>query len=345
MKVSTRTAAVVRRKSKNEPSHRFLDIAGVLLIALAIFSVLALALRDTGVLGQLVGGFFRFLFGRGSWVLPFLIGGLGVAAIKGRQQLAFTHLTWGLSIFFLALLGMLAQPHGGDWWSDTALTSGGVFGAAMGLAFATLLGAAKLVGLAAIALVGLVLCVDVPIREMLTSARNTAEVVTQRTLTKRPPKEKRTEQLARKAVVEVHAPDEDDTSPAAQNPSPVKKRPIFTDLTKKPAGITLDSSTQKEGYALPPMSLLADPPSRPKRSQAEMQVNIETLEGTLEEFGIEANVVEIANGPTITRYEIQLGPGIKVARIVALADNIAMNLAAHAVRVEAPIPGKVALGV
>lgn len=76
-----------------------------------------------------------------------------------------------------------------------------------------------------------------------------------------------------------------------------------------------------------------------------MQRNIVTLERTLEEFNIDANVVEVATGPTITRYEIQLGPGIRVGRITALADNIAMNLAASHVRVEAPIPGKAAIGV
>src|SRR5205814_8491371 len=92
-------------------------------------------------------------------------------------------------------------------------------------------------------------------------------------------------------------------------------------------------------------SLLAEPSQKAKRSKEEMQKNIETLESTLEEFGIEANVVEVATGPTVTRYEIQLGPGIRVARITALADNIAMNLAASHVRVEAPIPGKAAIGV
>ncbi|HZH98824.1 MAG TPA: DNA translocase FtsK, partial [Fimbriimonadaceae bacterium] len=96
---------------------------------------------------------------------------------------------------------------------------------------------------------------------------------------------------------------------------------------------------------LPPVTLLAEPVAKPKRSAQEMQKNIETLESTLEEFGIEANVVEVAAGPTVTRYEIQLGPGIRVARITALADNIAMNLAASHVRVEAPIPGKAAIGV
>ncbi len=79
--------------------------------------------------------------------------------------------------------------------------------------------------------------------------------------------------------------------------------------------------------------------------ESELKNNIEIIERTLEEFKVEANVVEIACGPTVARYEIQLAPGIKVNKIVSLADNLAMQLAAIDVRVEAPIPGKAAIGV
>ena len=66
---------------------------------------------------------------------------------------------------------------------------------------------------------------------------------------------------------------------------------------------------------------------------------------TLASFGIEAQVVEVSHGPTVTRYEIQLSPGIKVSRIVALADDLALALAAPDVRIEAPVPGKSVVGV
>jgi S-DNA-T family DNA segregation ATPase FtsK/SpoIIIE len=99
-------------------------------------------------------------------------------------------------------------------------------------------------------------------------------------------------------------------------------------------------------YPLPPVSLLRDaPPVTNKRAKQELEERIKVLVQTLDEFRIGANVVEIAHGPTVTRYEIQLAPGIKVARITALADNLAMALEAINVRVEAPIPGKAAIGV
>ena len=66
---------------------------------------------------------------------------------------------------------------------------------------------------------------------------------------------------------------------------------------------------------------------------------------TLNDFKIGANVSQVAIGPTVTRYEVQLEPGILVKKIVSLADNLAMSLAAIDVRVEAPIPGKAAIGI
>ena len=99
-------------------------------------------------------------------------------------------------------------------------------------------------------------------------------------------------------------------------------------------------------FELPPLTLLAQaPPAATKRAQAELTDNVSTIERTLEQFNIGANVVEVASGPSVTRYEIQLAPGIKVSKIVSLADNLAMSLAAIDVRVEAPIPGKSAIGV
>ena len=98
-------------------------------------------------------------------------------------------------------------------------------------------------------------------------------------------------------------------------------------------------------FQLPPTNLLHESPPAPKRTQQELTDKIKVLEQTLDQFGIGANVVEIAHGPTVTRYEIELAPGIKVSKIVSLADNLAMALAAIDVRVEAPIPGKSAIGI
>ena len=99
-------------------------------------------------------------------------------------------------------------------------------------------------------------------------------------------------------------------------------------------------------YEIPPLDILqkSDPGRRPKSSQ-----NFEGLgrviERTLMSFGIAAKVVGIEQGPAVTRFELQPGPGVKVASIVNLSQDLALALAAQDVRIEAPIPGKSAIGI
>ena len=96
-------------------------------------------------------------------------------------------------------------------------------------------------------------------------------------------------------------------------------------------------------FTLPALDLLTT--VRARRSRRQRVDQTELLEETLASFGIEARVVDVRQGPTITRYEIQPPPGIKVSRIVALADDLALALAAPDVRIEAPVPGKSVVGV
>ena len=102
----------------------------------------------------------------------------------------------------------------------------------------------------------------------------------------------------------------------------------------------------KEGFQAPPLSLLDMPSSVDLGiSKEELETNAGVLERKLLDFGVEGKVAEVQPGPVITRYEIEPAPGIKINRIVALADDLALALRALTVRVVAPIPGKAALGL
>ncbi len=77
----------------------------------------------------------------------------------------------------------------------------------------------------------------------------------------------------------------------------------------------------------------------------ELQVNGQLLVETLKSFGVQTKILDISRGPAVTRYELQPAAGVKISKITNLADDIAMNLAASGVRIEAPIPGKAAVGI
>ncbi len=103
---------------------------------------------------------------------------------------------------------------------------------------------------------------------------------------------------------------------------------------------------EERPYQFPPIELLgADPQTGNNDNRAELLENARKLESTLKSFGVDAKVIQISKGPTVTRYELSPSQGVKVSKIVNLADDIALNLAASGIRIEAPIPGKAAVGI
>ena len=99
-------------------------------------------------------------------------------------------------------------------------------------------------------------------------------------------------------------------------------------------------------YILPKTDLLSMPQSgKNVNMKKEIMHNIKTLDETLKSFNVNASVSQVSVGPSITRYELQLSPGVKVSKIVSLADDISLSLASQGIRIEAPIPGKAAVGI
>ncbi len=121
---------------------------------------------------------------------------------------------------------------------------------------------------------------------------------------------------------------------------PLIKEPPRTRQVREPA------RRANGEFELPPISLLDMPQRKNERDQRQALGEMsELLESTLSTFGIEAQVVEISRGPAVTRFELKLAPGIKVNKILALSDDLALALEAYRVRIEAPIPGKAAVGI
>lgn len=99
-------------------------------------------------------------------------------------------------------------------------------------------------------------------------------------------------------------------------------------------------------YLFPPIELLSMPRANGEQQQVKSSKDrAKLLENTLLSFGVRAKVIHVQSGPTVTRFEVQPEAGVKVSKIISLSDDLALNLAAPLVRIEAPIPGKAALGI
>ena len=137
---------------------------------------------------------------------------------------------------------------------------------------------------------------------------------------------------------------DDDVKEYKKEEKPKEKQLKILDTNDN--SINVDVQTKYENYKKPSIELLNKLNAKSDdKNKKKVLKNASLLEKTLLDFGVEASVNQVTIGPTITRYEIQPSPGVKVSKIVNLTDDIALSLAAKSIRIEAPIPGKSAIGI
>lgn len=148
-------------------------------------------------------------------------------------------------------------------------------------------------------------------------------------------KKKELEKIAEKAVLK-------DSSKADKKS---ENKPVYVEKNGQTTLFEKDETVSS--YTYPPVDILkfSSNTTAPELAQKEIMEKSEKLVETLETFGVKTRIIGIHRGPSVTRYELQPAAGVKVKQITNLADDIALNLAANGVRIEAPIPGKAAIGI
>lgn len=127
-------------------------------------------------------------------------------------------------------------------------------------------------------------------------------------------------------------------------PIEVEASTVAVDTSEEGSSAVPKAAGEKT-YRLPPISILKPGPQHPVGLSDEVRENARILQETLQSFNIDAKILNASQGPSITRYELEPAAGVKVSKIVHLADDIALKLAATDIRIEAPIPGKAAVGI
>lgn len=347
------------KTSRTQPAlnERQRDLIGIGFLGLAAILGALLVVPEGGIVGSLLVGAFRSLFGVASWTAPLIVGALGVSYLIGREGERNTRAFWGMVIMSVGILGILASARQGDYFDpEIARTSGGYIGAIAASMTRLLLGGAQGVALGALIAIGGVLCMDAPVQLIRTLIKRRREAPKNSKLANARKEAERITQATQEALVAALDPmdDHDDVpSYTVIEEEPLVEEDEGDDLM---AGATVRGSTVKEpelldtrtsdtGYELPSLTLLDETVQKAKKNMTDVQRGSQILQDTLHEFGIDAKVAGIATGPTVTRYEVTVGKGVRVNRVTALADNIALNLAAETIRVEAPIPGRSAIGI
>lgn len=354
------------------------EIFGIFIIVFALLLGISLFFNTAGIVGVIIKVFFMILAGKGAYIFPVLFLFLGISVIRSRS-VKFSPRLAGLIIVICTVLTFLHVfyiPQGLEFTAAIEQQGGGLIGCTFAYFFRNFLGqTGTYVILSAILLIGLLLLFDILLISLFsTFKKRINKLITKVTSWFKRINEKirrifpfSRNESANEGIDQFTAAEDDLDDPfleelALLEDLPFEVEAAATDevcikadldeklesnneLLKKNKENSSKASKQKKKsvYKLPSLRLLRG--GQQKKNKQQQSDNSELLENTLQSFGVQAKVVSVSHGPTITRYELQPAPGVKVSKIVNLADDIALSMAATDVRIVAPIPGKSAVGV
>lgn len=340
------------------------EIIGISTIFVAIFiAFILLNSNNSGFIGMFLYRVIANVFGaNGSWFLVFIVASLGVSIIT-RNTVEFSFKFQLCSIFLLvtilSIVHLFCIPNLNDAFSlGMKSTGGGIIG---GLSLFILYKAigyyGTIIALTAFLLINILIITKVSFVGFVKKAY--AFVKEQISNIKQSKKPQKIKQSSEKDPFII----EGRTSTTASDKHKKKKERKETKITKtstaesKAVDNSQSDSDQEEPqvvmqlaipdieYNTPSLDLLEDFEDLTENNQHSIREQASKIEETLKNFKIESRVTRVSVGPTITRYELQIAAGVKVSRVSSLEDDIALSLAVANIRIEAPIPGKAAIGI
>ncbi|MEO7398730.1 MAG: DNA translocase FtsK 4TM domain-containing protein [Ilumatobacteraceae bacterium] len=361
----TRRGQRTRAELRSAVDGRENEFIGVALIAGGVLTALAIYFKLAGILGRVVDGSVGWLTGLGRYLIPVALIGIGVALVrKGRSQ-SRVRLTVGWGAMAAAGLGLLHLARDDSGISsdvDRLKRAGGWLGAIVAVPVRALIGTVGgAVLLLAVGLAGLLLVTDLTVRSLYSHTSRSVGLLTgplgraarravgdMSTLSS-----ERAPSLdggsAAPQVYDAEAEEIDDLSPRLprlRKPQALSAPDALLALpgAGEQAELDLGPGARKGQWSLPPASSLIRSGVQTV-NKAEVEARGRTLVDSLNSHGVETKLVGMTVGPTVTRYELELGNGVKVARVTSLNRDIAYAMAAIDVRILAPIPGRSAIGV
>ena len=296
-----------------------------------------------------------------GWASLLVLEALAALVILGFRRRAIPEKSVRSLGFVILVLVASASFHkvGVLWLPSPPVGSGGIIGALIALFLEAQVGIyGLLLMLGAVGLVGVVLAHDVlfvwPARELIEAVRSVRPTRRPAAEEPSPPVEAATPLMIENAKFSV-------VGARTIPPPPISKAPAFPTPMTIPARnghhaaenraaatpVLATPPLASDGtYQLPPLDMLEPSPPFPiQEHEAKINARALLLERTLLDFGYQVRVVQIDTGPVITQFEIELEAGLRVSRIISLADDLAIALAVPSVRIVAPIPGKTTVGI
>jgi len=322
-----------KKKRKNEESEGFINvfkketlegITAIFFIIISLFLILS-PLEKAGIVGDKVYQFFYYLFGLGYYLLPIILLFLGISFIKSlSHNLAWPKLLGGL-LMMITGLGIL----------DLLVEEGGIVGNLLNVPLLSLFG----LWMTVIGHIGILIISILVIFDLSLKFSNIQEFLAKYFTREKIESEDKDKETEEEEPEDEYEEDEDEEIEV------VKKEEEPEEKKKKPSGLIFFSrkTDHFREYKAPPLSLLSKDSGKP--GVGDIKANTNTIKRTLANFGIRVEMDEVSVGPSVTRYALKPAEGVKLSKIVALQNDLALALAAHPLRIEAPIPGKSLVGI
>ncbi len=313
------------------------SVFAIICIALSLFFVLA-AWGKSGIVGSFLYHVLDILLGVGFFMLPLLCLLLGIAFFRAmRPEIAAMRLTGGI-LFFLSGLGIIALVFQNE--------SGGLIGRFVSSPLVSLFDSyATFLFLGALFVISILLMFDT--RLSLKVPQLT--IFGKNIFSKNDVSEESEDEDSFDISDSQDDQDEEVVEVAVEEPEEDLGDEIKSQVQEEDEDIVSKTSTpvihpfRRSTYTPPPISLLSTDKGKP--GVGDIKANANIIRRTLQNFGIHVEMDEITVGPSVTRYALKPAEGVKLSRIVALQNDLGLALAAHPLRIEAPIPGKSLVGI
>lgn len=301
-------------------------IIAIILFAGALVTILA-AFSRAGFVGTYLYNFFKYLFGIGYFLFPLLLSMLGIYCLTGAEQKIQVSKIISAVLFFISGLGIINLLPG---------NKGGALGHII---------SSPLIKLFDVyATVAILLAIFVISILILFEAHFTHESLEFWNWFKKEKTPVDNDKKIDDEVERIKEQIEEETEEEVATPRTPLVRAAAAEIPQEEDfDVTPGFSSSGHTYEPPPLNLLEKDKGKPEVGDIKANANI--IKRTLLNFGIDVEMDEISIGPSVTRYALKPAEGVKLAKIVALNNDLALALAAHPIRIEAPIPGKSLVGI
>ncbi|NIR48656.1 DNA translocase FtsK, partial [candidate division KSB1 bacterium] len=364
-------------RSKNNLVSRQEEIIGILLITFGLLVLLSLLTynpeeqpgnieigqidNQLGIAGVYIAYFLNhYLIGRPSFVIPLIITFMGWSMFRGHSLV--NSLRWSVYLLIFAVYTsiILALPEViSPGATELGYSLSGRVGRIVAQFMHRSLGVVgTILVLLAMIMITFIGATKISFSEFITEfMQRTASIISfvksrSKRVRKRPKLKKEPSASVSKGFDSADKEVIEDVELGRGNNDKSAKKPqMEMELEIQEPGDAAGAALRREfldpgNYKFPPMELLSTPQAREDEiTKDELYANAQILEDRLLEFGVQGKVTDISPGPVITRYEVAPAPGVKISRIVSLADDLALAMRAKSVRIVAPIPGKGAVGI